>query len=573
MTGEPRTIGRYAVIERVGRGGMGVVYRARDEVLDREVAIKVMKVDFASEPGARKRFGREARAVAKLQHRNIVTIHELGEVDDMPYIVMEFLGGTDLEVLMRGDAPPDVVQSLDVMTELCTGLAYAHERGIVHCDIKPANVRVFDDGTVKLLDFGIAKLKVGGSTQRGSIMGSVHYMAPEQISGDRIDGRADLFAAGVLLYELLSHRKPFDGSVPTEIFHQILSREPAPVRDLVPGLPALLCDIVDRALQKEPDRRYSRASEMASDLQIARSLLQAPPVTLPISSDSLPTLVVDRPAADAVSLEKAAPVAGSPVDLPLRAAEPRTPGSSEVSVRITVPSKKSAVVLVSVIGLAVVALGYALYTIGGRTPPTEPSAATTTQPAAVAPAPVPADRPTASVPTAPAAPVAAATPASVPVPDAVPTPATSPAAPAPVAPPRPARPITITGDYAFEVLLGNTVISAAASEHTLKLPAGRTTLRLRNREYFLGQNLSVEVGGRQDQELTAPPLATVSIFSAREVCPLSIDGADAGFPPLAAQRVATGTHRISQKCPDGTEDVRTVTIEAGTPQTVTLRPR
>ena len=182
---------------------MGVLYRGRDPILDREVAIKVMAGDFSADESARTRFYREARAAARLQHRNIVTIFEFAEDSGTPYIAMEFLRGQSLAQRMQTGPPLTLVQKLDIVTQLLTGLHYAHEQGIVHRDVKPPNIWLLDDGTVKLLDFGIAKIAASTMTNAGSILGSAFYMAPEQISGREVDGRADIFASGVVLYELL----------------------------------------------------------------------------------------------------------------------------------------------------------------------------------------------------------------------------------------------------------------------------------------------------------------------------------------------------------------------------------
>jgi serine/threonine-protein kinase len=252
---------------------MGVLYRAHDPLLERDVAIKLMLVDFKTDPTARERFHREARAVARLQHRNVVTIHELGESEGTPYIVMEFLTGRDLEALLKRDPPLGLDEKLDVTIQLCVGLSYAHEQGIVHRDIKPSNVRVLEDGTVKILDFGIAKFALSAMTQSGSVMGTAQYMAPEQIMGQPVDGRADLFSTGVLLYEIIAGQKPFTGDTPTAIVYQILHAEPTPIRSIVPEVPEQLGDVIGRALKKDPDHRYSRASEMAAELQIVRSIL------------------------------------------------------------------------------------------------------------------------------------------------------------------------------------------------------------------------------------------------------------------------------------------------------------
>ena len=255
----PEKIGRYQVIERVGRGGMGVLYRGMDPVLDREVAIKVMLVDFSEdEEQMRPRFYREARAAARLQHRNIVTVFEFAEEGNTPYIVMEFLRGTSLAAKMASPLPMPLDTKLDIVAQLCEALSYAHEQGIVHRDVKPANVFILDDGTVKLLDFGIAKLHTSTLTRKGDVLGSASYMAPEQVAGsESVDGRSDIFSVGVVLYELLAGRKPFHAEAPTAIIMKILHEEPASLEAAVPDLPRQLVAAVSRALAKSPDDRYA----------------------------------------------------------------------------------------------------------------------------------------------------------------------------------------------------------------------------------------------------------------------------------------------------------------------------
>ena len=209
---------------------MGAVYRGRDTVLEREVAIKVMSADFAADETSRPRFYREARAAAKLQHRNIVTIFEFGEEDDTPFIVMEFLRGQDLSKRMRAEPPLTLEQKIDIIAELCTGLHFAHEQGVIHRDVKPANIWLVPDGSVKLLDFGIAKFSSSTMTRQGSVFGSISYMSPEQVNGSDVDGRADVFSAGVVLFELLTGKKPFAGDSPTAVLARIMDDEPVRVR-------------------------------------------------------------------------------------------------------------------------------------------------------------------------------------------------------------------------------------------------------------------------------------------------------------------------------------------------------
>ena len=274
--GAPRQIDRYQIRERVGRGGMGVVYRARDPVLNRDVAIKSMLVDFGVDRGARARFQQEARAAARLQHPNIVTIYEFGEKDDSPYLVMEFLGGDDLEGLMTRDPPLSLERRLDIVAQVCDGLAFAHEQGVVHGDIKPGNVRVLEDGSVKLLDFGIATVRKTDAPS-GTFAGSAAYASPEQLSMERVDGRSDLFSVGVLAYELLTGRQPFTGDSPPAVAYQILNRAPPWLRSIAPQLPEALATIITRALQKQPAQRWSSAQELGGALRAeARRIAEQP---------------------------------------------------------------------------------------------------------------------------------------------------------------------------------------------------------------------------------------------------------------------------------------------------------
>jgi serine/threonine protein kinase len=268
-------IGRYQVLERVGKGGMGVLYRGFDPVLDREVAIKLMHADFSEDTEQmRPRFYREARAAAKLNHRNIVTIFEFAEESNVPYIVMEFLKGTPLGARMNSQPPLTIDDKLNVVAQLCDGLSYAHEQGVVHRDVKPDNVFILEDGQVKLLDFGIAKLQTSTLTRQGDVLGSASYMSPEQVGGsESVDGRADIFSTGVVLYEMLTGRKPFEGDSPTAVIVKILKDDPNPIDPAATGLPANVIAAVMKALQKDPANRYQTADEMSRDLQNIRKHL------------------------------------------------------------------------------------------------------------------------------------------------------------------------------------------------------------------------------------------------------------------------------------------------------------
>ncbi len=273
----PDHIGRYQILERVGAGGMGVLYRGFDPKLDREVAIKVILTDFSEDAEQmRPRFYREAKATARLQHRNIVTVFEFVEDQNQPHIVMEFLRGVPLAKRIAGAPPLTMDDKLDIVAQLCAGLGYAHTQGVIHRDVKPANVFLLEDGTVKLLDFGIAKLTTSTLTRQGDVLGSASYMSPEQVAGsDSVDGRADVWSTGVVLYELLAGRKPFEGETPTNVIVKILKEDPTPIENLVPNLPKQLISVVHRALQKDPTKRVAKADEFGRELQWIRKALQA----------------------------------------------------------------------------------------------------------------------------------------------------------------------------------------------------------------------------------------------------------------------------------------------------------
>lgn len=273
MTAEGKTIGRYRILERIGRGGMGVLYRGIDPVLDREVAIKAMSTDFESVENteeARAKFFREAQAAANLQHRNIVTIFEFAEDEGRPYIVMEFLRGQTLTARISADPPLSLDQKLDVVSEVCSGLQFAHDHGVVHRDVKPENIWLLEDGTIKVVDFGIAKLLSSTLSRQGDVLGNANYMAPEQVFGGAIDGRADIFSAAVVLYELLAGRRPFAADSPTSTLLRVVREQPEPLDSMAGDLPPGVIAAVARGLQKKPEDRYQAAGEFATDLQLLR---------------------------------------------------------------------------------------------------------------------------------------------------------------------------------------------------------------------------------------------------------------------------------------------------------------
>jgi eukaryotic-like serine/threonine-protein kinase len=268
-------IGKYKILDRVGEGAMGVVYRAHDPVLNRAVAIKVMADSVARDDLLRGRFLREAQAAGSLQHPNVVTIYDFGEVDGHLFIAMEFVEGEDLEQLLGSDRPLTTLQKVDIIIDVLGGLAYAHKRGIVHRDIKPPNIRIDADGRARIMDFGIAHVASTKVTRTGTTVGTPAYMAPEQIAGGDIVPASDLFSVGAVMFELLTGRKAFDDASLHRVFYNIVT-EPAPhLTEFAPGLPPALDDIVQKALEKEPENRYTTAIDMANALTAVRRELDS----------------------------------------------------------------------------------------------------------------------------------------------------------------------------------------------------------------------------------------------------------------------------------------------------------
>jgi serine/threonine-protein kinase len=265
----PQKLGRYAVERELGRGAMGVVYLARDEVLQRTVAIKCIALGGSdSERDLHEgRFRQEARAAGGLSHPSIITIYDVGREGDIAFIAMEVVEGRELRELIReGQVTP--VLAIEIAILVADALAFAHERGIVHRDIKPGNIMVLDDGRIKIMDFGIARLQEPTvKTQTGVLLGSPQYMSPEQVSGQSLDGRADLFSLGVVLYEMLTGVKPFDAPDLTQVLFWVVNMPAKAPSERRPGLPAVVDYIVARALKKKADERYATAAELAEELR------------------------------------------------------------------------------------------------------------------------------------------------------------------------------------------------------------------------------------------------------------------------------------------------------------------
>jgi serine/threonine protein kinase len=307
---EPK-IGKFQVRRRIGRGGMGAVYEGYDPALDRRVAIKTLTTDAIADRESRGRFEREARAAAKLQHPNIVTVYELGNFGgtEKPYIVMELLEGTDLAGLIESERALPLAEALEITIQLCQALGFAHEKGVVHRDMKPSNVRYLDDGRVKIMDFGIARVEGSAPITRSGVMvGTLHYMSPEQIKGEPTDGRSDLFSTGCILFEMLTGKRPFQGESATSILYKIVNEPVPPILKEHPDLPQEVQEILGRALAKQPGERFRTASEMAHELEklleIYRKTLPRPSAELQARLNELEELRREERWVDIVPLAK-----------------------------------------------------------------------------------------------------------------------------------------------------------------------------------------------------------------------------------------------------------------------------
>lgn len=292
-------LGRYQIISELGQGAMGVVYKAMDPLIDREVAIKTINLSLALEEREEyeARFYQEAKAAGRLSHPNIVTIYDVGRSGDIAYMAMEYLQGRELRDILNDNRILAITQVIDIISQVGLGLSYAHEHGIVHRDIKPSNVMIIRDGHVKITDFGIARMASAAvRTQTGMVLGSPKYMSPEQVMGKQTDQRSDIFSLGVMLYEMLTGQAPFQGENVNAIMYQTLNAAPPAPGTVNFEVPEMLNFIVAKALSKELDSRYQNARDLVNDLRACR--------------DSLPRVAIVGDMLNPASFEHAASAQG-----------------------------------------------------------------------------------------------------------------------------------------------------------------------------------------------------------------------------------------------------------------------
>ncbi len=355
------TLGKYQILEKIGEGGMGRVYKAGDTVLNRKVAIKVISIIAASEPDKihemHERFMREARLVGSMHHPNIVTLFDFGEIDETLYMVMELLDGTDLKTIIQNKTEMPFFRMIDLFRQVCEGLAYAHSHDVIHRDLKPGNIHLLSNGTVKLVDFGLARARDSNLTASGMVVGTPFYMSPEQIRGHKVDGRSDLFSLGSVIYELLTGRHPFTGETTTSLLANILTTDPPAIRSIVPTVPFQLDAIVRKCLSKSIETRFQNAREIIAALN---------------NPDIMSEMVSHEASTKQLAAVKSSSADDKSIKLPQKA--PFSPPSSPSTPSLLVQQKKrSSLVTWSALTLiVVVAIGIAITRLRYRPPSQSP---------------------------------------------------------------------------------------------------------------------------------------------------------------------------------------------------------
>ena len=261
------TIGSYRLVRKIGRGNMGVVYEGLD-IGGRRLAVKILAGELAKDPELVERFRREAMAAARLPHPNITSVEDFGTDGDRLYIAMELLEGADLKVLIDTGRLGTLPERLGIMKQVAAGMAAVHAAGLVHRDLKPANIHVTPSGVAKIMDFGLVRMSDSNMTSTGMVMGSPAYMAPEQLRGEKVEARCDVFSMGAVFYELLSGRRAFPGKGITEIMMGVVTREPSPLVEYAPETPLAVALVVGRAMRKDPTQRYRNAGELHAALEV-----------------------------------------------------------------------------------------------------------------------------------------------------------------------------------------------------------------------------------------------------------------------------------------------------------------
>lgn len=350
-----KKLGKYELIEIVGRGAMGEVYKAQDPLIGRLVALKTITHGLAGRPDLLERFNQEARSAGTLQHPNIVTVYELGQEDETPFIAMEFLEGESLESLIERRPVLSISEKLNYVIPVCRALNFAHKRGVIHRDIKPANVMITKEGRVKVVDFGIARQIDSNVTQTDTIIGTLAYMSPQQIRGERADERSDIWATGVMLYELLTFQRPFDGANQAALVLNISNDSlPPAIRTLVPDCGPALEAVVDRMLSKDIERRYQKMEQVLNAFEPVMQRLHRGSTRTVVGEDLVQTKMstMVRPSASQAPTVMS-PKATQPSSAPVPASSAETTAPPSLAARINSYKLPIAIAVVVIAILAV----------------------------------------------------------------------------------------------------------------------------------------------------------------------------------------------------------------------------
>jgi serine/threonine protein kinase len=578
-------IGRYVVQGELGRGAMGVVYRAQDPAIGRTVAIKTIRIgqfhDEREIKHVQSRMMREAQAAGILSHNNIVTIYDILQENDTAFIFMEYVDGQTLEKILLADTPIDKQLILHILKQSAAALDYAHQRGIVHRDVKPANIMVSRDGTAKIADFGIARTQSQSLTQTGQLLGTPNYMSPEQISGKPVDGRADQYSLAVMLYEVLTGEKPFVAdSLPTLLF-RVVSELPQPAPRLNPTLSPDIDEVLQRALAKNPDDRYPNCMEFIRALE--RACQSAPgwttlprgaglsqPTSAGVAPQSAPKHI-SVPAQETV-VAKPTPPAPQPVPPAPQPVQP-APQAARPAPRPE-PEPEPAKQKLNLTAICAVALVTAI--IGGSAviwklrsdrdrSTLAPSLQTGTTPTAAAPKPVEAQQSTATTPVPAPAPIAAK-----PVETAKPSePATAPPTQGPAAAVAMAVSIRTTPEGAA-VVIDEGKLPPCTSPCLVELPHGRHTATITMdtyksefRIFYVPQDTAVNVTMEKRK-------GTLEVNSTPPGATVTIDGAEQGQKTPARFPLVVGKHTVTVSMPGRTP--YTQTFEMRSEATISLHP-
>ena len=531
MTSAKR-VGKYEIAEQIGVGGFGTVYKAWDPFIQRWVALKTCS---ATDAEATQRFFREAQLAGALQHPNITLIYDFGIEGKTPYFVQEFLSGTDLDDLLASRTVT-LDGMLAILLQVCSGLDYAHSRGIVHRDIKPANVRVLEDGTIKIMDFGIAKSMEAESrlTQTGVALGTAGYLAPEQLSGKPLDPRTDLFSLGVMAYEMVTGVRPFSGPNLSNVIYQILNQDPVPPRQRNAACPERLETAILKALAKEPEERYGSVREFASELKgVLASLPQRGTSRRPETTTAMVREELARLASQpADGLTAATELAARQLD--------RVP-TSGITPEARPHRTRTLVIVAAAVVVAVVAAVLHFLPSSGTSVPAG-SLVAAGQRASPALTPVPQ--------------------VATPVPTAVPTPASVEA--------------ELFVDPPAEVEVDGQALGRVQSTR-VTLTVGRHSFRLRIPGYREATHEVEVTAAGQTITLHLPPFGLLTVVNdfgvAVQGATVYLDGDLVGPLPVRDRKVEAGTHELRVVWPDGSEYRGQIEVTAASQQTRVVHPQ